>query len=301
MHPLRLKFERELTIRGRAERTIHAYVAHIRELARHYQTHAPDQLSDEQIRDWLYHMRTVQRLSASTLNNAVQAVRAFHTLVLNRDPAAAIAGIPRGRRPTQRVEVYALSEVDALIAAAPAGRDRMFLLLVYACGLRLSEACQLQTADIDAPRGQLRVRRGKGAKDRVLPLSAGLLGVLRQYWREHRRHRPDFFGESRNAWLFAGQRPGEHLSKGTAQNIYYRAVRAAGIKRKRGLHTLRHSFATHLLEGRVEVTAVQQLLGHAGLATTVRYLHVTAGRLERVVSPLDLLAADRSARAAGQP
>jgi site-specific recombinase XerD len=301
MHPLRIKFERELRIRGRSERTIHSYVASVRALARYYQR-SPEQISDEEIRDWLHHLRAERRLSASSLNVAVNAIRSFHERVLGRDPAATIAGVPHCKRATTRAEVYALAEIVALLAAAPAGRDRCFLTTVYACGLRLDEARHLQTADLDVPRMQLRVRRGKGAKERVLPLPLPLLEQLRAYWKSERVHRPGYFeGESKNAWLFQGHRIGQPLSKGTAQNIYLRAVAAAGVKRKRGIHTLRHSFATHLLEGRVEITAVQQMLGHTSLTTTARYLHVTAGRLGSIVNPIDLLAALTPGAAAAAP
>lgn len=291
MSPLREKFERELKIRGRSERTIHAYVASVHALAK-YHDKSPDAISDEEIRDWLLHLRTERKLSASSLNVAVNAIRSFHRYVLGRDPAAAIAGVPHCKRATKRAEVYAQSEIAALLAAAPAGRDRAFLTTVYGCGLRLDEARHLQIADLDVPRMQLRVRRGKGAKERVLPLPLSLLELLRAYWRSDRAHRPGYFSdEPKNAWLFQGHRPGQPVSKGTAQNIYVRAVVASRIKRKQGLHTLRHSFATHLLEGAVEITAVKQMLGHTSLTTTSRYLHVTAGRLGRVPSALDLLAA----------
>ena len=289
MHPLRVKFERELSIRGRSERTIHSYVASVAALARHYKR-SPELISAEEIRDYLQYLRAELKLSASSLNVAVNAVRSFHTLVLGRDPTAAITGVPHCKRATTRAEVYALSEIAALLAAAPVGRDRAFLSTVYGCGLRLDEARHLQTADLDVARAQLRVRRGKGCKERVLPLPASLLELLRDYWRRERRHRPDYFPGEKNAWLFAGKIPGQPLSKGTAQNIYLRAVRAAGVKRKKGIHTLRHSFATHNLEAQVEITAVQRMLGHTSLTTTSRYLHVTAGRLDRIVSPLDLLA-----------
>jgi len=289
MHPLRVKFERELIIRGRSERTIHSYVASVRALSLHYKR-SPEKITDEEIRDWLHHLRAKRKLSASSLNVAVNAVRSFHALVLGRDPAATIAGVPHCKRATTRAEVYALTEITALLAAAPEGRDRAFLTTVYACGLRLDEALHLQTGDLDVARAQLRVRRGKGAKERVLPLPMSLLEQLRAYWKSERAHRPGYFeGESKNAWLFQGNRIGRALSKGTAQNIYVRAVVASGVKRKKGIHTLRHSFATHLLEGTVEITAVQQMLGHTSLATTARYLHVTSGRLGRIVSPLDLL------------
>lgn len=298
MSSLRVKFERELKIRGRSERTVHAYVASVYALTK-YHRKSPDLISDEEIRDWLLHLRTVRKLSASSLNVAVNAIRSFHRYVLGRDPAAAVTALPHCKRATKRAEVYALAEIAALLAAAPAGRDRAFLTTVYGCGLRLDEARHLQIADLDVPRMQLRVRRGKGAKERVLPLALTLLELLRASWRSDRAHRPGYFAdEPKNAWLFQGHRLGHPLAKGTAQNIYGRAVVASGIRRKKGLHTLRHSFATHLLEGGVEITAVKQMLGHTSLTTTARYLHVTAGRLGRLVSPLDLLPATGAAPAA---
>ena len=301
MSTLREKFTRELQIRGRSERTVHAYVASVKALAVYYHR-PPDQIDDEAIRDWLQHLVVVRRLAGSSVNCAVQAVRAFQQWVLGRDRADTVRGVPRGRRATTRAEVYALSEIAAMLAAAPAGRDRTFLTVVYACGLRLDEARHLQTGDLDAARGQLRVRRGKGNKARVLPFPAPLLAQCRAYWRTERAHRPGYFSpESRDAWLFAGERPDRPLSKGTAQNIYLRAVAAAGVRRKKGLHTLRHSYATHLLEGGAEITAVQRLLGHTSLTTTARYLHVTAGRLGHVVHPLDLLAAATAAPVAATP
>lgn len=300
MLTLREKFIRELKIRGRSERTVHAYVASVCALAVFYKN-PPDQLSDEQIRDWLLHLVTVRRLAGSSVNCAVHAVRAFQEWVLGRPRADTVRGVPRSKRATTRAEVYSLGEIAAILAAAPAGRDRAFLTVVYACGLRLDEARHLQTGDLDAARGQLRVRRGKGAKERVLPYPGTLDAVCRDYWRTDRRHRPGYFPSPdgvRNAWLFVGLIPDEPLSKGTAQNIYVRAVIAAGVRRKKGIHSLRHSYATHLLEAGAEITAVQRLLGHTSLTTTARYLHVTAGRLGQIVSPLDLLAGASAAAAA---
>lgn len=293
MSTLREKFTRELQIRGRSERTVHAYIASVNALAVYYKK-PPDQIDDEAIRDWLRHLVVVRKLAGSSVNCAVQAVRAFQEWVLGRPRADTVRGVPRGKRATTRAEVYARSEIAAILAAAPAGRDRAFLTTVYAGGLRLDEARHLQTADLDAARGQLRVRRGKGNKARVLPYPVSLDTLLRAYWRTDRTHRPGYFPAedgARNAWLFAGAGPDQPLSKGTAQNIYLRAVAAAGVRRKRGIHSLRHSYATHLLEAGAEITAVQRLLGHTSLTTTARYLHVTAGRLGQIVSPLDLLAA----------
>jgi site-specific recombinase XerD len=158
-------------------------------------------------------------------------------------------------------------------------------MTVYAGGLRLSEAIHLQTRDIDRPRRQLRVRNGKGAKERVLPLSSRLLSELESYWRAQRSARPG----QESPWLFLGTKPDQPINKATGQNIYYRAVKKSRVRRKGGIHLLRHSFATHCIENGLELTLVQRLLGHTSLLTTARYLHVTAARLGEVRSPLDLV------------
>ena len=282
----REQFIRELTIRGRAERTIHGYVARLAALAKHY-GRAPDRIADEEIRAWLQFLRTERQQSASSLNVTVNAVRAFQEWVLGRPREQCVRGVPTCKRAGKRAEVYAQSEIAALLAAAPEGRDRLLLTVIYACGLRRNEAVQLQVGDLDGPRGQLRVRRGKGAKERVLPLPAHLLADLRAYWRNHRAGRP---GHD-SPWLWQGAHPGRPMSNALAQHLLERALAAAKIKRKGGLHTLRHSFATHLLEAGIEITVVQKLLGHASLATTARYLHVTNGRVQKLAVPLDLLAA----------
>jgi len=286
MTPLRIKFIRELTVRGRAERTIHCYVARVAALAKYY-NRSPDQLSNEQIRVWLAHLRSERRLSPSSLNVAVQAVRAFQEWVLGHDREACVRGVPKCKRNTVRAEVYAKSEIAALLRAANPGRDQVLLALIYGCGLRREDARLLRTDDIDTERRQLRVRHGKGAKERVLPLPEHMIEGLRAYWRSDRAKRP---GHD-SPWLFQGAHPGKPMSKSLLLHLYARAVRTAGIKRKGGLHTLRHSFATHLLEAGVEITLVQQLLGHTSLSTTSRYLHVTHGRTQTLAQPLDLIAA----------
>lgn len=284
MTSLRAQFVRELTVRGRAERTIHSYVARVAALSKYYKR-SPDQLSDEEIRAWLAFLRAEKKLSGSSLNVAVQAIRAFQEWVLGRERERCVRGLPRCKRETVRAEVYAPSEIAKLLAAAPEGRNRALLSLLYACGLRRDEARLLKTDDLDSERGQLRVRRGKGAKERVLPLPVHQFAALRLYWKSERAGRP---GHD-SPWLFQGARPGEPMSKALLLHLYGRAVKRAGIKRKGGLHTLRHSFATHLLESGVEITVVQQLLGHTSLSTTARYLHVTHRRVQALALPLDLI------------
>jgi integrase/recombinase XerD len=284
MTPLRAKYIRDLAIRGRAIRTQEAYTFYVADLAR-YSHRSPDLISYEEVADWLYHLIKDRKYSASSLNIAVNAVRFLYGVTLGRDTAELIAAVPRMKRNSRRATVYAVSEIEAILSAPLQPRDRAFLMTVYGCGLRLSEATHLKITDVDRARMQLWVRHGKGGKERVLPLSPRLLCELEAYWRQQRLGQP---GE-KSPWLFVGTRPDEPMCKATGQNIYYRAVKRSGVRRKGGIHLLRHSFATHLIESGVELPALQRLLGHSSLLTTARYLHVTAHRLGQIHSALDLI------------
>ena len=298
MTPLRKKYIRDLAIRGKAERTQHSYTACVADLARFYRK-SPDLLSYDQVADWLFHLIEDRKLASSSVNIAVNAVRFLYQTTLGRDTAELFAKVPRIKRQTKRAQAYSVEEVEAILGAARRPRDSAFLQTVHGWlahpptatipvrhlgGLRLMEAARLQVKDIDRARRQLRVW-GKGAKDRLLPLSAPLLEVLDQYWLQERKERP---GRT-TPWLFLGEDPSEHLCKATGQNIYYRALKRSGVRRKGGIHVLRHSFATHLIESGVEITRVQRLMGHTSLLTTARYLHVTRERMDGVRSALHLI------------
>jgi integrase/recombinase XerD len=284
MTALRAKYVRDLAIRGRALRTQQSYSNYVAALARYYDR-SPDQISYDEVASWLHYLIRERKQSASSINIAVNAVRFLYAVTLERNVEALMAAVPHMKRNTRRAEVYARTEIEAILTAPSQPRDRAFLMTVYAAGLRLSEATHLQTKDLDRARMQLRVRQGKGAKERVLPLNQRLLQELEQYWRAQRQGRPGWD----SLWLFLGREPGQPMNRSTGQNIYYRAVRKSGVRRKGGIHLLRHSFATGLIENGVELTLVQRLLGHASLFTTIRYLHVTAARLEAAQSPLDLI------------
>lgn len=284
MTPLRAKYQRDLTVRGLAPRTEQSYTGFVADLARHFRR-SPDQIAYDEVVDWIHHLIRERHLAPSSVNIAVNAVRFLYAVTLQRPVAELLAAIPHLKRNVRRAEVYARSELEAILTAPSQPRDRAFLMTVYAGGLRLSEATQLKTTDLDRARMQLRVRHGKGAKERVLPLSGRLLEELERYWRTQRLHRPGHDAP----WLFLGTKPDQPLHKATGQNIYYRAVAKSGVRRKGGIHVLRHSFATHCIESGLELTLVQRFLGHASLLTTARYLHVTAARLGQVRSPLDLV------------
>jgi integrase/recombinase XerD len=284
MTALRAKYVRDLAVRGRALRTQQSYTSYVADLARYYHR-SPDEISYDEVASWLHYLIGERKQSASSVNIAVNAVRFLYGVTLQRDVNALMAGVPHMKRNTRRAEVYARSEIEAILSAPAQPRDRAFLMTVYAGGLRLSEATHLQTKDLDRARMQLRVRQGKGAKERVLPLSQRLLQELEAYWRTQRQGQP---GQD-SPWLFLGRAAAQPMNRSTGQNIYYRAVRKSGVRRKGGIHLLRHSFASQLIESGVELTLVQRLLGHSSLLTTIRYLHVTAARLEAAQSPLDLI------------
>ena len=280
MTPLRQQLIQELVLRGLADRTQEAYIQQVYQLARFYRQR-PDELSDQQVRQYLFHLAHERKLAASTINQAVNAFRFFYQHVARRDLEALRRAFPTGRKEIRRPQVYSLGELEKLfMVGCPHPKHRAFLMTVYGAGLRLNEACHLKCEHIDSARMQIRVIQSKGKKDRYTLLSPKLLEQLRLYWR---LCRPEH-------WLFASSRdPQKALVDATGQNIYNAAVARAGLPRKGGIHSLRHSFATHLLEAGVEITVVQRLLGHASLSVTTTYLHVRQERLTQIQGPLELL------------
>ena len=265
MTPLRAKYIRDLTVRGRAQRTQRAYTRYVSELARYYQR-SPEQISYEEVTNWLYHLIKERQLSASSVNVAVNAVRFLYGITLRRNTEALTASVPHMKHPIRRAEVYARSELEAILSAPSQPRDRAFLMTVYACGLRISEARDLKTSDIDRPRMQLRVRNGKGAKGRVLPLSKRLLKELVDYWRAQRQAKA---GHD-SPWLFLGARAGKPMSLGSAQKIYNCAVEKSGVRRKGGIHVLRHYPEFRTIQGKLEVSAPNSLFTGLGAASVCR-------------------------------
>lgn len=275
MTPLRKKMIRELQLHRKSPKTIEAYVTAVAQLAAHYHR-SPEKISVEEIRGFLHHLIVERRLAFSSVNQKLGGIRFFYRHVLGRDEFDLKVPAKRsGRLP----EPLGRSEVARLIEATQNVKHRALLMTCYAAGLRVGELVRLRTDDIHSERMLIRVREGKGRKDRDTLLSPRLLSELRAYWRVERPH----------GWLFLnGERSG-HLPVGTAQRIYYTAKQRTGITRGRGIHTLRHSFATHLLEAGVDLPTIQRLLGHSSLATTAKYLHVTSKHLSGTHSPLDLL------------
>lgn len=278
--PLRQKFIEYLTLNRKAERTVHTYVSFIYSLAKHCRR-SPDLLGPEDIRGWLYYLIAERKQAASTVNLAINAVRSFYGGLLQREIEPLLHQIKRPRRPALAPRLYSMAEVEKLLTVGTEGnlRARAFLSCVYGGGLRLSEATHIQLKDLDGVRHRLLVSHPKGHRQRYTLLSDNLLAVLRDYYRQAR---PKVF-------LFPGTEPLEPINKATGQNIFYGAVAKARLPDRGGIHSLRHSFATHCLENGIEITVVQTLLGHASLNTTAGYLHVRAERLAQIQSPLGLL------------
>jgi integrase/recombinase XerD len=280
MTPLRQQLLQELVLRGCSARTQEAYIQQVYQLAKYFRQ-PPDQLANEQVRQYLFHLARERQLAPSSINQAVCALRFLYERVLHREVESLHQALPFTRKPLLRPQVYSIAELERLFTVGcPHPKHRAFLMAVYGAGLRLNEACHLKTEHLDAARQQIRIVQGKGRKDRYTLLSPRLLEELRSYWRMFRpRH-----------WLFPATRtPEQPLVDATGQRIYYHAVQRAGLRRKGGIHALRHSFATHLLEAGVEITVVQRLLGHAHLNTTSTYLHVRQERLAQIAGPLQLL------------
>ena len=260
-------------------RTQESYVGAVYYLAKHYHK-SPDLLTDEELKNYLFHMAN-RGLAPSTLNQNVSALRCFYKLTLRRSVDFLKEVLPRSRKAVRRPQPFSQEEiVELLTVGCPHPKSRAFLMTVYGAGLRLEEACHLKFEHIHRKRMQIRVEQGKGRKDRYTLLSPVLLAELENYWRTFRPVN----------WVFPSIKyPSKPMDYHTGQRIYYRAVKRAKLPKRGGIHTLRHSFATHLLEAGVEITVVQRLLGHTSLATTSTYLHVRQERLAQIKSPLQLL------------
>jgi len=283
MTTLRQQFLRELVIRGTSPRTQESYIGVVYGLAKHYHQ-PPDQISDGQLKDYIFYLARERKLAPASLNVTICALRSFYQLVLQRPIDRVRLSLPWVSKAIHRPRVYSVEEMEKLLTVGcPHPKHRAFLMTVYGAGLRLNEACHLKFCHIDSARMQLRVEQGKGRKDRYTLLSSRLLQELRSYWKICRPA----------VWLFPAVRnPQQPILDGTAAKIFWNAVQRAGLPNKGGIHSLRHSFATHLLEAGVEITVVQRLLGHSSISTTVTYLHVRSERLAQIQSPLQLLDLD---------
>jgi site-specific recombinase XerD len=276
INPLRRRMIEDMTIRNFDQRTQQTYIRSVRSCCR-YCDRRPAELTFEDVRQYQLHL-VQSGLAPASINGAMVALRFFFRVTLKRPEA--VDYIPIARQPQRLPVVLTPDEVASLLEAAPGLKWRTALSVAYGAGLRASEVVGLKVSDIDSERMRIRVEQGKGRRDRDALLSPHLLAVLRNWWSVARPP----------VWLFPSRLMAfDAVSPRSLNRAFHVAVRKAGIKKPVCLHTLRHCFATHLLEQNVDVRVIQVLLGHKKLETTAVYTHVAAKTLDGVGSPLDLL------------
>jgi len=279
---LRARMIEDMTVRGFTEETRNDYVRRVRAFAA-FIRRSPDTATAEDLRRFQLHQRQ-SGMQPPSINNSVSALRFFFTVTLDRPDLARRLTVVR--EPRRLPVVLSVEEVTLLLQSAPGAKYKAALGTAYGAGLRVSEVVALKVGDIDSERMLLRVEQGKGRKDRHAMLSPQLLDLLREWWAEGRRRGVLL----PRGWLFPSRNPIEPLSTRQLNRAIHAAAEAAGIKKRVSMHTLRHSFATHLLEQNTDIRVIQVLLGHAKLDTTALYTRVATTTIRSVTSPLDRLA-----------
>ncbi|RPI43908.1 MAG: integrase [Betaproteobacteria bacterium] len=279
--PLRQRMLDDMRMRKFGEKTQLDYVRAVRKFAQ-YLGRSPDTASVEELRNYQLHL-VDHGVSPASLNSAISGLKFFFTITLGRPEL--VAKMQPVHLPRKLPVILSPEEVKRLIAAAGNLKHQTALALAYATGLRVNEVVALKVGDIDSERMTLRVEQGKGQKDRYAMLSPVLLERLRVWWRVARAQGKMLDG----GWLFPGQNPVRHLSARQLNRAIHAAADEAGIEKRISMHSLRHAFATHLLEQKVDIRLIQVLLGHKKLETTALYAQVATDILREVVSPLEKL------------
>lgn len=274
--PLRRRMIEDMTVRNLSPATQRSYLHAVAKFSRYF-SRSPDRLDIEDVRAFQVFLVS-QKISWPALNQTVCALRFFYGVTLNRPEIP--ERIAYAREPRKLPVILSADEVVRFLEAVPSLKTRTALTTAYAAGLRASEAVSLKVADIDSSRMLIQVRHGKGAKDRTVMLSPQLLAILRTYWRLARPRE----------WLFPGRDESKPIDVQVLHAACRSATKAAGLAKRVTVHTLRHSFATHLLESGVDIRIIQVLLGHNSLSTTARYTQVATTTIAKTRSPIDRLA-----------
>jgi len=287
MTPLRERLLEDLRLRGLSAKTQDAYMRAVRQLAEHYGK-SPDALSEEELRQYMLYLKDEKGASSSTCRIALNGIKFFYQYTLQRPcPALEQIRIPKSKR---LPVVLSKEEVHRVLACVRRQRHRVCLTMIYSCGLRLREGVYLEVGDIDSARMQLHIRKGKGDKDRYVPLPQRTLSLLREYWATHRHAR----------WVFPGRSASDvppntapaPMDVSSVQHAFKVALAQSGLHKHASVHTLRHSWATHLLEAGVNLRQLQAYLGHASLKTTALYTHLTGSGEHSAAQLIQRLMAD---------
>ena len=270
MTQLRKRMIEDLQLRGFAPKTQEAYLRAVRQLAEHFKK-SPEDITEDDLRQYFLHLKNVKRVSRSTCTLALCGIKFFFEHTMGRDWKT--FGLVRPPKEKKLPVVLSQEEVGRVLICLNSFRHHVCLSTIYSCGLRLREGVQLQIADLDSDRMLIHVHKGKGGKDRYVPLPDRTLALLRQYWQTHRHP----------LWLYPARPPqgmplskaGKHISPSSVQKALRAACLASGVQKHVTVHTLRHSYATHLLEAGVNLRLIQSYLGHASLQSTSIYTHLT--------------------------
>lgn len=288
MTELRKKMIECLQLNGLSERTQEAYLRAVRQLAEHYHK-SPDLINEEELRQYFLYIKNVKHYARNTSTIAICGIKFFFEKTLQRNWST--FGLLRAPREKKLPVILSLEEVRRILAHLRLPRYRVCLTTIYSCGLRLQEGTNLRVADIDSGRGMIHVRHGKGPKDRYVPLPERSLELLRQYWKTHRNQVLLFPAEGRDHIDL--RISAEPMSKSSVQQAFRAALKTSGNHKRASVHTLRHSWATHLLEAGVNLRLIQEWLGHSSPATTSVYTHLTvkaeqlgAASINRIMSDL---------------
>jgi len=283
MGKIREQMLAEMELRGLSPATRDAYLMCCRQFVAHFMR-SPEQLGAPHAKAFILHLIRQRRASPSSVGVYVAAIRFLYRAVL-RNPQA-VEDLPRPKVPKQLPRVPSREEIDQLLRAVRSLKYRAILVIAYGAGLRISEACQLQTGDVDSREMVLHIRHAKGGRDRLVPLSPTMLSTLRAYWLQ---------AKPSGRFLFPGRTPDRPITKDAVRKVMKQALLEAGAKRPMTLHSLRHGFATHLLEDGEDIRVLQALLGHSHIETTAHYAQVTTRRLRKVTSPLEGLGKSKAA------
>lgn len=276
MGELRDQMEMDMRLRRFSPKTIACYLACMKGVAKHFRK-SPAELGDEEIRAYLHYLMEERKVSQTVLVQTYSALKFFFEKTLQKQWNA--FRIPRCKQRRKLPGVLAREEVESILSATRNLKHRAILITIYSAGLRIGEATRLKVSDIDSGRMMIRVNEGKGLKDRYTLLGERNLGMLRRYWKAYRPLE----------WLFPGRNASGPVSISAIQRVFKSSLEKAGIKKKASVHTLRHCFATHLLESGTDLYYIQRLLGHKSAGTTSVYLHITGKDIGKIKSPIDSL------------